>query len=431
MPPPETPTSPPTASGPGPSPASAGFDLVLLGSGLGVYTLARAFHEEYGVVATVVTKIGIEPMRRSVTCEVLELGGAASDEDLIDAVIELAVERGGERPQLLLANADSLVQLISDHRRRLHEHYVLPILEADVLERLSDKAEFARLCTEHGVATPRTEVIDLSTPRGSDWEPPRTELPFPGVMKAARTADMAGVRFEGKKKVWFLEEPEELAALVRSIAAAGYAGRLVLQELIPGDDTAEGSITAYTDAAGRVTLLCSARVLLGEHTPDALGRPAAMITTVFDDALDQARRLLEATGYRGYANFDVKRDPRDGTWKFFEVNPRIGRNNFYVSSAGANVSRFVVADAIEHRRIEPVTQFDEILYSLVPMPLLMRYLRDPALKRWVRTVARRGVRNPWTYPADGSWARRYARIVGLNHVRKFLRHYPRPTDSGF
>src|SRR5690625_4540748 len=110
MPPPETPTSPPTASGPGPSPASAGFDLVLLGSGLGVYTLARAFHEEYGVVATVVTKIGIEPMRRSVTCEVLELGGAASDEDLIDAVIELAVERGGERPQLLLANADSLVR---------------------------------------------------------------------------------------------------------------------------------------------------------------------------------------------------------------------------------------------------------------------------------------------------------------------------------
>ncbi|MDN5822394.1 MAG: carboxylate--amine ligase, partial [Brachybacterium sp.] len=250
-------------------------------------------------------------------------------------------------------------------------------------------------------------------------------------MKAARTADMSGVRFEGKKKVWFLEDPQELAALIRSIAAAGYTGRLIVQELIPGDDTAEGSITAYTDAAGRVTLLCSARVLLGEHTPDALGRPAAMITTPFEDALEQARALLEATGYRGYANFDVKRDPRDGAWKFFEVNPRIGRNNFYVSTAGANVSRFVVADAIEHRRIEPVTQFDEILYSLVPMPLLMRYLRDPALKRWVRTVARRGVRNPWTYPADGGWARRYARIVGLNHVRKFLRHYPRPTDSGF
>lgn len=428
---PETPSPRPTASDLGPSSSSESFDLVLLGSGLGVYTLARAFHEEYGVVATVLTKVGIEPMRRSVTCEVIELGGSASDEDLVAAAVELARERGGVRPQLLLANADSLVQLMSDHREQLEPHFVMPILEADVLERLSDKAEFARLCTEHGVATPRTEVIDLGTPRDADWQPPRTELPFPVVMKAARTADMAGVRFEGKKKVWFLETPQELDDLVRAIAAAGYAGRLVVQELIPGDDTAEGSITAYTDAAGRVTLLCSARVLLGEHTPDALGRPAAMITLPFDDALDQARRLLEATGYRGYANFDVKRDPRDGTWKFFEVNPRIGRNNFYVSSAGANVSRFVVADAIEHRRLEPVTEFDEILYSLVPMPLLMRYLRDPALKRWVRTVARRGVRNPWTYPADGGWARRYARIVGLNHVRKFLRHYPRPTDSGF
>ncbi|GAA1300339.1 carboxylate--amine ligase [Brachybacterium tyrofermentans] len=428
---PETPSPRPTASDLGPPSSSESFDLVLLGSGLGVYTLARAFHEEYGVVATVLTKVGIEPMRRSVTCEVIELGGSASDEDLVAAAVELARERGGVRPQLLLANADSLVQLMSDHREQLEPHFVMPILEADVLERLSDKAEFARLCTDHGVATPRTEVIDLGTPRDADWQPPRTELPFPVVMKAARTADMAGVRFEGKKKVWFLETPQELDDLVRAIAAAGYAGRLVVQELIPGDDTAEGSITAYTDAAGRVTLLCSARVLLGEHTPDALGRPAAMITLPFDDALDQARRLLEATGYRGYANFDVKRDPRDGTWKFFEVNPRIGRNNFYVSSAGANVSRFVVADAIEHRLLEPVTEFDEILYSLVPMPLLMRYLRDPALKRWVRTVARRGVRNPWTYPADGSWARRYARIVGLNHERKFLRHYPRPTDSGF
>ena len=407
------------------------FDLVLLGSGLGVYTLARAFHEEYGVVATVVTKVGIEPMRRSVACDVHELGAAASDEDLIAALLDLAAERGDRHPQLLLANADSLVQLMSDHREQLAEHFVMPILEAGTLERLSDKADFARLCTENGVATPRTEVVDLGLPREPGWQPLSTDLPFPVVMKAARTADMAGVQFAGKKKVWFIPDQRELSQLVQTIAEAGYTGRLVVQELIPGDDTAEGSITAYTDTAGRVTLLCSARVLLGEHTPDALGRPAAMITTPFEDALEQARSLLEATGYRGFANFDLKLDPRDGVWKFFEVNPRIGRNNFYVSSAGANISRFVVADAIEHRRLEPVTQFDEILYSLVPMPLLMRYVRDPGMKRWVRTVARRGVRNPWAYPADGPWARRYARIVALNHVRKFLRHYPRPTDSGF
>src|SRR5690625_2082494 len=395
MPRPDPRSTSPAASQAVDAPPPRPFDLVLLGSGLGVYTLARAFHEEYGVVATVVTKVGIEPMRRSVTSEVRELGAAASDEDLITALLDLAAERGGRRPQLLLSNADSLVQLMSDHREPLSEHFVMPILDADTLERLSDKADFAHLCTENAVATPRTEVVDLAPPREPGWQPPDTDLPFPVVMKAARTADMAGVRFADKQKVWFVPDQQELSRLIRAIATAGYTGRLVVQELIPGDDTAEGSITAYTDTAGRVTLLCSARVLLGEHTPDALGRPAAMITTPFEDALEQARGLLEATGYRGFANFDLKLDPRDGVWKFFEVNPRIGRNNFYVSSAGANIARFVVADAIEQRRLEPVTQFDEILYSLVPTPLLMRYVRDPGMKRWVRTVARRGVRNPW------------------------------------
>ena len=81
---PETPSPVPPRPPAGSPRLAESFDLVLLGSGLGVYTLARAFHEQYGVVATVLTKVGIEPMRRSVTCEVLELGGSASDDDLID-----------------------------------------------------------------------------------------------------------------------------------------------------------------------------------------------------------------------------------------------------------------------------------------------------------------------------------------------------------
>lgn len=416
---------------PSPSPAPPVFDLVLVGSGLGVHALARAFHEEYGTVATIVTKVAIEPMRRSVTSEVIELGAGADGSAMIERLVHLAASRGGSRPQLLLANADSVVQLLSDHRERLAPHYVMPMLDADTLERLSDKAEFALLCAEHGVATPVTEIVDFASATAEGWAPPTSSIGFPLVVKAARTADMAHVRFPGKKKVWFLETPTELEELLRTIAAAGYRGRVVVQELVPGDDTTECSITAYTDAHGRVTLLCSARVLLGEHTPDALGRPCAMITTPLPEALEQARRLLEATGYRGFANFDVKQDPRDGSLKFFEVNPRIGRNNLYVTAAGANIARFVVGDAIEHREVEPVTEFGEVLYSLVPTPLLLRYVRDPAMRTWVRTVARRGVYNPWIYGPDGGWFRRYAWTVALHHVLKFARYYPRPTDSGF
>lgn len=416
---------------PSASAAAPAFDVVLVGTGLGVHTLARAFHEEYGVVSDVVTKVAIEPMRRSVSCRVHELGASSDDEATIARLLELAADRPEGRPCLLLANADSVIQMLSDARERLEPHYLMPMPKGEVLERITDKAEFALLCAEHGVAAPRTEIVDFAQAAESTWEPPATEIPFPVVVKASRTSDMARVRFAEKKKVWFLHTPAELEELLGTIARAGYRGRVVVQELVPGDDTTEGSITAYVDASGRVTLLCSAQVLLGEHTPDALGRPAAMITTALPDALAQARTLLEATDYHGFANLDIKRDPRSGQWMFFEVNPRIGRNNFYVSAAGAPIARFPVADAVEKRELEPVTEVREILYSLVPLPLLMRYIRDPRLKRHVRAVARRGIANPWSYPADGLWAKAYAQAVKLNHVRKFLRHYPRPTDSGF
>ena len=411
--------------------ASPDFDLVLVGTGLGVHALARAFHEEYGVVATVVTKVAIEPMRRSVTSEVIELGRSATDEDMIRRLELIGRDRATIRPQLLLANADSVIQMLSDHRSRLEPLFVMPILSAGLLEQLSDKAEFSRLCTERGIDTPRTEIIDFTAPLPENWTPPTSRIPFPLVVKAARTADMAHVRFPEKKKVWFVHDDEELRQLLSAIAQAGYRGRLVVQELVPGDDTTEGSITAYVDTHSRVTLLCSARVLLGEHTPDALGRPAAMITVALDDALTQARTLLETTGYHGFANLDIKLDPHTGRWVFFEVNPRIGRNNFYVSAAGANIARFPVADMIEHRDLEPVTDVGEVLYSLVPVWFLLRYVRGGELRRRLRAAARRGVANPWIYGPDGRWMRRYARAVGVNHIRKFLRYYPRPTSSGF
>ena len=37
------------------------------------------------------------------------------------------------------------------------------------------------------------------------------------------------------------------------------------------------------------------------------------------------RRFLKEVGYRGFANFDIKHDERDGSFRAFEVNTRRGR----------------------------------------------------------------------------------------------------------
>ena len=48
---------------------------------------------------------------------------------------------------------------------------------------------------------------------------------------------------------------------------AGFRDTFLVQELIPGDNTAMRSITAYVDSRGKVTLIGSARVLLEDRLP--------------------------------------------------------------------------------------------------------------------------------------------------------------------
>lgn len=405
---------------------------VILGADIGVYGLARAFHEAYGVRSIVVSGAALGPVARSRIIDNVLLGPDATPEAMVDRLVALAGEHPGHR-LVLLANSDWLVRVVVRNRARLEPHYVVPFLSQEVLDRISDKATFAEICDQLDIAVPRTIVQDFARAGEEGWRPVAVDIDYPLIAKAASSADYQDVHFDGKKKVFEISTPAELDALWVSLAGAGFRGRFVVQDLIPGDDTQMRSITAYVDSHGEITLLCSAHVLLEEHTPSGLGNPAAMITQRMDPMLEQARRFLIATGYIGFANFDVKVDPRDGSFRFFEVNPRIGRNNYYLTAAGANPMRFLVQDRLEGRAVEPVVVEREILYSILPNWLLLRYVLDPALHARVRSLMRSGDRvHPLRYRGDGALRRQvYVAAALLNQVRKFRTHYPRPTSTGF
>lgn len=402
---------------------------VILGADIGVYALARSFHEAYGVTSVVVAGAALGPVAHSRIVRHEIVADGHDPRQLVDRLVEVARALPDKR-LLLMANSDWLVRVVVQHRALLEQHYVVPFLSEDVLDKISDKATFAQICTDLGISVPRTIVQDFG---GPDWSPAPVDLDYPLIAKAASSADYQGVEFEGKKKVFEIATPDELTWLWGTLRTAGFRGRFVVQELVPGDDTQMRSITAYVDTRGEITLLCSAHVLLEEHTPSGLGNPAAMITTRDDAMLDQARTFLAATGYRGFANFDVKVDPRTGAFRFFEVNPRIGRNNYYVTAAGANPMRFVVEDHVDGKAVEPVVVDREILYSILPHRLLLRYVKDPALNARVRGLIRRkSVAHPLRYARDLSPRRRwYVWMALVNQVRKFRRYYPDVTSTGF
>ena len=413
--------------------ADARVQPVLLGGDFGVYALARSFHEAFGVPSIVISHAPTVSIARSSFCRVEPIVAHASDEVLLETLMRLA-QTYSDRALVLVANHDLHSEFVARNWDALSAHYALPFPSMDVIDHVTDKGAFASLCHELDVPTPATVVVSFRDYATSEaWVAPEIPFTFPVVAKAARGNDYDGLEFEGKRKIWFIESPQELDELWTRLGEVGFKGDFVVQELIPGDNTQMRSVTAYVDSSGKMTLIGSARVLLEDHAPTMIGNPVAMITEAFPQLWEDAHRILEAANYRGFANFDVKTVPRDGRALFFEANPRIGRNSWYMTAAGHNPMTVMVDDLVRGVSRECEQVHEEILYSMVPDRLLMRYLRDPELAARVRGLIRSGKRfDPLFYSQDIDVCRSLTlHLQKLNHYRKFRRYYPQANDRSF
>lgn len=414
------------------APATTDLLPVAVGGDIGVYAFLRAFHEAYGCPAVVVSAVATRPMQRSSFITNVVVPGIDDDQVLVAALETVAAQHPG-RTLVLLTNTDWFVRAVVTNAERLSAHYLLPYCTQPVLDEVSSKEGFAAICARLDIPTPRTVPVDLAALRAAGGRAAVADLvvdlDFPVVAKPSSSAEHHYLQMAGKNKVDHLDSRAELDDLLGRLLDAGYTGTYLVQDRIPGDETQMRSLTAYRDARGVVTLLSTGRVLLEEHTPGTLGIPAAILTEAYEDAMDAATRFLDAAGYTGFANFDYKLDPRTGRHVYFEMNPRIGRNNYYVTASGANPARAVVADLVEQRSTPVVRGTREVLYCVVPFDLLLRYVTDPQLRARLRR-ARREHRlvHPLRYRADAGAVRRLL-VEGITQVyrRKYRQYYPRPV----
>ncbi|MFD6092035.1 carboxylate--amine ligase [Oerskovia sp. NPDC060338] len=413
-------------------------DLLPVGVGgdIGVYAMVRAFHEQYGTDAVVISSVATRAMADSSFVTNVVTPGIDDPEVLVTALERVAAQHPG-KTLVLLTNADWFVRSIVENRARLEDKYVMSYCTLEVLEQVSSKEGFAEVCDRLGIPTPRTVAVSvpqLVADGGLAAIPAlRVDLEFPVVAKPSSSADYHYVSFPGKRKIHHVDSRAELDELLGHLVTAGYPGTFLVQEFIPGDETQMRSLTAYRDTRGVITLLATGRVLLEEHTPGTLGIPAAILTEPYEDAMEAASRFLDNVGYTGFANFDYKLDPRTGRHVYFEVNPRIGRNNYYVTAAGANIARALVEDRVLGRSIEPLLATKEVLYSVVPFRLLQKYILDPSLRIRLQAVKDRGdAVNPLKYSKDGGLKRRLVvEAMTQNFYRKYKKHYPEPTTTGY
>ena len=404
----------------------AGLQPVVLGGDVGAYSLARTFHEAYGVRSVVVSSVSTGLVRDSRILENVVEPGIDDGPTVVRRLRAIAEQHPGTH-RVLLGSADWLVRTIVENRAELEDLYTIPYVDVETLDKVTDKVLFGELCAQLGIDHPATVVHDVQ----AGGTPDTSALRFPVIAKAADTAAYHLVEFPGKKKVFTVDTPQQLADLLARVRASGYQGRFVVQDLIPGDDSGMRILTCYSDASGKVVFSAFGHVLLEEHTPGALGNPAGIVTGHDEEIVAQAVRLLEHLGWTGYANFDLKYDPRDGRTVFFELNPRLGRSNFYITAGGRNTAELYVREHVQGLAPlpdgAPAHLAEPHLYTVLPRWLLRRYVADPALRARTRALGRaRQVTNPLWYRAETHPRRlAYLAVAQLNQVRKYRRYYPK------
>lgn len=403
------------------------FAAIVVGGDLGAYSLARAFHEKYGIRPYVVSRDDTWVVRYSKILHHIPCQALADPDTLLTTLKSGTLQSviNDNQRVLLMGSSDRAVQTLITIRDRLPDSVIVPYVGQEQFDRATIKHSFYELCRELDIDHPATQIVDLSE---SDPDNITVPFEFPIIVKPADGKAWSLIDFPGKQKIHTVESPVQLTGLVRSVSRAGYVDKLILQDRVPGNDQGMRVLTCYCDKTSTVRFAAWGVTLLEQHTGAALGNPVAIVTSNADEVVDEAARMLKALGWVGYANFDLKFDPRDGSVKFFELNARLGRSNFYLMCGGNNPASYYVDDYVRDTLEEHpprVQDQRESCFLAVPRRLLLHYVTDPATKSWVRGILRRGDgRNPLWNRAETD-PRRWALVAfeQLNHVRKFLRHY--------
>ena len=359
---------------------------VLLGADLNCYSVARAFHEAFGVKSYAFGRYEIGPTKYSkiVTFNSME---NADDPAVLLPVLEAFAKEHENANLFLVGCTDAYADLIIENKEFLSRYYFCSCPKAELAKKLISKEAFYEMCVTYGMDFPKTVII-----KNVSETDKLNALPFayPVIVKPSSSIRYWQNPFDGMKKVYKADTPEQAKEIAETIFASGYDDSLIIQDFIPGDDSRMYVLTAYCNQSAKVKMMCMGHVLLEEHTPKGIGNHVAILTEYHEELMKTVRGFLEAIGYTGFANFDIKFDERDGKFKIFEINLRQGRSNYYVTHSGANIAKLLVADACGEMEGEALIIRESSFWHTVPKKIIYSYIKDEETLRAVKALVKKG-----------------------------------------
>ncbi|MHA3066867.1 carboxylate--amine ligase [Lacticaseibacillus saniviri] len=371
------------------------FTPILLGSDMNVYGMARSFHELTGAVIDVYAREQLAPTRFSKIVNVHLVQDFDADPNFIEEMRKLAETYKDHKEKILLiACGDGYAELVSKHKDELSKTFVCPYVDYDLLKRLNNKESFYQVCDEYDLPYPGTKIITKAMYQSGVAI--ASPYDFPVALKPANSVEWLDIHFEGRKKAFTIHSQVELNTVIGKIYDNGYQSDLILQDFIPGDDSNMRVLNAYVDQNHKVKMMCLGHPLLEDPTPAAIGNYVAILPEYNQDLYDKMQKFLEEIKFTGFANFDMKYDERDKTFKLFEINIRQGRSSFFVTLNGYNLASWPMRDYVVGDLADAETVYgnqDKSKYQLwlgVPNKVFKQYAADNPAKQEALELLNKG-----------------------------------------
>lgn len=401
------------------------FDVVILGTDINAYYMARCYHELYN---RKVDMIGVKEMSFTSLSDIINLTLVPNLHDtktFIRTLVNYAKKRTDVKKLILVGTNDHYVRLIVENREILSQYFLFNYPSLDIINKVLVKDKFYDNFKNSNLDLPKTFIYDCVNPEDID-----EDFLYPLIVKPSNGVKYYDHPFENMSKVYKVKSKDELDDVIKRITDSGYDDKLVIQEFIPGDDSALFDSILYANTDGKVELISFAQIGLQEHTHTGVGNLTVLVNGynehgASDEVIEKLKETLEKMHYTGFAEFDMKYDYRDGKYKVFEINPRQARSSYYLCALGHNLIKYLVDDLIYNDRKEVTILKDEMVLSFVPKYVMLKYITNPKLKNKIKECLKNGkFCDPLNYKNDKNFKRKV--YLTLRKVR-YIQKYRKPT----
>jgi len=400
------------------------FEVVILGSDINAYYMARCCHEAYNKKAHLIAK---EPMNFTRLSNILtiEYHKDLWNKDVFLSAINNYADKNKDKTLLLIPSNDFYVRLLVENKKKISRNCVFHAISEKLLNNLLVKDNFYTVFENSELDLPRTYILDCSNSKNITKKEISKFL-FPIIVKPGDGVEYYKHKFPGQAKVYKLNSFEEVYNTVKTIKNSGYKGKLVIQEFIPGGDDQLFDSIFYCDKNHNVKLVSFAQIGLQEHTHTGVGNCTVLVNGYnehgdYKDQIEKMKKFLEKQKYCGFAEFDLKYDSRDDKYKVFEINPRQARSSYYLCACGFNLVKYLVDDLILDKNLEFNIIDKKMALSFVPMSVINKYVTNKNLKSEIKRLKRKKqFVDPLDYKKDNNFKRKLWLIIRkFNYLKKY------------